>query len=127
MIHVYVAFETTVRFRHMTKSDTEQHQSTVAVRKCSDGLCSSLDFMIQTFQRIVCPDSGFSTGCELVGNVYECQGFLCDVFHTSHGNSCKGYLDKGFLDRGFQAAITFDDGSCKLNTFELGDMERDIS
>ena len=45
-----------------------------------------------------------------------------DIFYTAYRNSGKIHLDQGFFHRRFPAAVAFDDGRLKRDTFELVDI-----
>lgn len=46
-----------------------------------------------------------------------------DIFSPAYGDSGQIHLNQNLLHVGFSAAIPFDDGNLKRNTFELEDIE----
>ena len=58
MLHIHVAFFAPAGTCYMTQPGADQHQSAVAVRKCSDGPCPPFNLTVDSFQHIVCADSG---------------------------------------------------------------------
>ena len=81
MFHIHVAFFSPAGARYISQPCTDQHQGTVSVRKCSDSSCPSFNFAVDSFQHVVCADSGPM----LAGEIHKGKSFLYAVINLLRG------------------------------------------